>query len=200
MKIFFIYLFLVITLILIFIYNHNNEKKLQDEEFIPLINNNNFTENYNIVQQQEQEIIPNLFLGSSYAEQHYNNYDLAINLNWPSNHVQIGNIIISKYNKNNINEEYVTVIGIGMNDTEEQDIMFAIPTTNDYINNALINNNKVIVNCMAGISRSSTIIIAYLLKLHPEWSVDDTITFVKNKRNIINPNPGFIDQLNKLTA
>ena len=47
---------------------------------------------------------------------------------------------------------------------------------------------------MAGASRSATIVIAYLM-----WSKKMTyskaITFVKDKRFIIFPNPGFRDQL-----
>jgi protein-tyrosine phosphatase len=57
--------------------------------------------------------------------------------------------------------------------------------------------NQVLVNCFAGVSRSTTIVIAYLMYKN-KWNVQDTITFVRSKRNIINPNFGFICQLYKL--
>jgi dual specificity phosphatase 12 len=53
---------------------------------------------------------------------------------------------------------------------------------------------QVLVNCFAGVSRSATIVIAYLMYKN-KWSFEDAITFVKSKRNIINPNYGFVCQL-----
>ena len=54
--------------------------------------------------------------------------------------------------------------------------------------------NKVFIHCMCGISRSSTIVIAYLMwKTH--CSYYDAYFFVKNRRPFIDPNVGFIKQL-----
>ena len=55
-------------------------------------------------------------------------------------------------------------------------------------------SNKVFVHCMCGISRSSTIVIAYLMwKAH--CSYYDAYFFVKKRRPFIDPNDGFINQL-----
>jgi dual specificity phosphatase 12 len=55
-------------------------------------------------------------------------------------------------------------------------------------------SEKVFVHCKAGISRSATIVIAYLM-----WSMrlsyKDARNYVKSKRDVIYPNPGFEEQL-----
>ena len=53
---------------------------------------------------------------------------------------------------------------------------------------------NVLVHCYAGMSRSTTIVIAYLMKLY-RWGYDATLHFVKFKRVIANPNEGFANQL-----
>ena len=50
--------------------------------------------------------------------------------------------------------------------------------------------NKTIVICTAGISRSATICIAYLMK-HEGLSLEKAYAKVKQARHFINPNPGF---------
>ena len=53
---------------------------------------------------------------------------------------------------------------------------------------------KVLVFCRAGISRSATIVIYYLMKAF-SLNVDDAIAFLKKRRPQIQPNNGFIKQL-----
>lgn len=56
---------------------------------------------------------------------------------------------------------------------------------------------KVVVNCFAGVSRSTTIVLAYLMYKN-KMSVQDAIYFVRSKRPIVNPNYGFVCQLYNL--
>lgn len=59
----------------------------------------------------------------------------------------------------------------------------------------IIDKEKIVlVNCAAGISRSSTIVIAYIMKQY-EINLKDTFMYVKNKRNIICPNKRFLKYL-----
>ena len=56
---------------------------------------------------------------------------------------------------------------------------------------------QVLVNCFAGVSRSATVVIAYLMYKN-KWNVKEAIDFVRTKRYFINPNYGFVCQLHNL--
>jgi atypical dual specificity phosphatase len=59
----------------------------------------------------------------------------------------------------------------------------------------IINMEKVVlVNCVAGISRSSTFVIAYLIKYF-NISLKKAFLYVKSKRNQICPNKKFMESL-----
>ena len=54
--------------------------------------------------------------------------------------------------------------------------------------------DKIFIHCMCGVSRSPSIVIAYLLwKTHCAYY--DAYYFVKNRRRFIYPNEGFVEQL-----
>ena len=55
-------------------------------------------------------------------------------------------------------------------------------------------NTKVLIHCLAGISRSPTLAIAYLMK-HLGLKSDDAYRFVKERRKTISPNFNFLGQL-----
>ena len=55
---------------------------------------------------------------------------------------------------------------------------------------------NIYIHCVMGISRSPSIVIAYLMYKN-KISYEEAYDFVKNKRNVINPNSGFQDQLKK---
>lgn len=63
----------------------------------------------------------------------------------------------------------------------------------DFIEKSL-EETSVLVHCLAGISRSATITIAYLMRTK-KMGFDQAFSFVKKKRKIIFPNPGFVRQL-----
>ena len=70
----------------------------------------------------------------------------------------------------------------------------------NFINKALNKNKngnikkKVLVHCQAGISRSSTMIIAYLMKMKG-MDFKTAYKYTKQRREIIEPNHGFVKQL-----
>eukprot|EP01129_Flabellula_baltica_P004280 TRINITY_DN147_c0_g1_i1.p1 TRINITY_DN147_c0_g1~~TRINITY_DN147_c0_g1_i1.p1 ORF type:complete len:248 (-),score=50.75 TRINITY_DN147_c0_g1_i1:156-899(-) len=64
----------------------------------------------------------------------------------------------------------------------------------DYIQDGLDAGGSVLVHCAAGISRSGSTIVAYLMKKH-EMNFDEALSKAKSRRFVINPNEGFIRQL-----
>ena len=66
-----------------------------------------------------------------------------------------------------------------------------------FINDNLRNNKNVLVHCHAGISRSSTIIIMYLMVKY-KISMSKAFEYVKSRRPIICPNNGFCAELRRL--
>jgi hypothetical protein len=65
-----------------------------------------------------------------------------------------------------------------------------------FIARAMEVGGKVFVHCFAGVSRSATIVIAYLMK-EKEMYIKDAYNLVKSKRSYIGPNDGFIKQLHQ---
>ena len=63
----------------------------------------------------------------------------------------------------------------------------------EFISNALQNGN-VLVHCAAGISRSSTLTMVYLMRSRRE-NYDKCLAFLRTKRPICTPNYGFQKQL-----
>ena len=73
------------------------------------------------------------------------------------------------------------------------------------INNFVNKHQNVLVHCFAGISRSATLILNYMIRKlleNPSMrneKVDNILSYVlyhaKGKRRVINPNEGFIKQL-----
>jgi protein-tyrosine phosphatase len=57
-----------------------------------------------------------------------------------------------------------------------------------------INKNKVLVHCVAGISRSATVVTAYLIR-YKQMSLNDALIFLRGSRHVVNPNLGFLNQL-----
>ncbi|CAD8082978.1 unnamed protein product [Paramecium sonneborni] len=53
---------------------------------------------------------------------------------------------------------------------------------------------NVLIHCYAGISRSAAIVAAYIMQKY-NWSVNQSILHIQNKRRIVSPNSGFMKQL-----
>ena len=60
----------------------------------------------------------------------------------------------------------------------------------------LMATGKVLVNCLKGMSRSSTVVLAYLM-LRKNMTAMDALTVVRRHREVC-PNDGFLQQLAEL--
>lgn len=62
------------------------------------------------------------------------------------------------------------------------------------IETALSNNKRIYIHCEKGISRSATIVIAYLMKKN-SWRFESALNYVKTKKPNIAPNSSFVKYL-----
>jgi protein-tyrosine phosphatase len=94
--------------------------------------------------------------------------------------------------------KHIKYMRVPIDDSPDQPIGNYFEKTSDFIENIVRKNKNVLVHCYAGVSRSASIVIAYLIiKRHMKYA--DAIKLVASRRSIINPNPGFVNALKKLT-
>jgi protein-tyrosine phosphatase len=82
-------------------------------------------------------------------------------------------------------------------DVFEENISQHFEDSHKVISTALKDGKKVLVHCAGGISRSPTIVCAYLMQENG-WSRKEAIEYVSKRRLVIEPNDGFMDQLKSL--
>lgn len=146
-----------------------------------------FLEGYviNLADNQDiSQITPNLYVG---------NVSTATNreLLKETGITHIINILSHKFEPYPGDFEYLHVSAYDMPD---QDLTYNFPLTNLFIRNALKHGGKVYIHCMMGVSRSVTILLAYLMT-QTNKSINTILEDVRLTRPIANPNPGFITQL-----
>lgn len=65
----------------------------------------------------------------------------------------------------------------------------------EFIDNASNNKNgNILIHCYMGSSRSASMVLAYLIYKY-NYSLSDALLFLKDKRNIVNINVNFIDDI-----
>ena len=99
-------------------------------------------------------------------------------------------ICVAENLKINITESNVKIYKYNLQDNDDCDISLYFDEIGEIINN----ENIVLVNCAAGISRSSTIVIAYIMKYY-KMCFKDAFVLVKNRRNEVCPNKNFMKKL-----
>ena len=138
-----------------------------------------------------QEIIPGVFLGSyddAIDTDHLKKLGIGAVLNvadFGGHHTQ--NIYASEM-------PYVVYGGLPLGDYSGFPIQRYIARTNQFIKQARDYGLGVLIHCQAGVSRSVTILTAYLMAANG-WKVDETLERIRHLRPQINPNPGFMRAL-----
>lgn len=82
-------------------------------------------------------------------------------------------------------------------DLPETNLANVITTCNAAIKSAANENINILVHCNAGVSRSAAVIIGYLM-LEMRMPYDSAYQLLKSVRPCVQPNPGFVKQLNSL--
>ncbi|KAJ7494362.1 protein-tyrosine phosphatase-like protein [Mycena galericulata] len=83
---------------------------------------------------------------------------------------------------------------IPVDDTEYDELLIHLPETCRFIEDALAHKGRVLVHCVMGVSRSTTALAAYLMKTM-SLTTSAAITFIKRRRPRVQPNYGFVKQL-----
>jgi len=90
--------------------------------------------------------------------------------------------------------DHIRTLHIRLLDTESSDIQSHFENVSRFIDAELQEGGKVLVHCGAGISRSVTVIMAYLIS-YKNYNLRAAYALIKNKRKIVRPNNGFFRQL-----
>ncbi|KAJ4922259.1 hypothetical protein JOQ06_019513 [Pogonophryne albipinna] len=90
----------------------------------------------------------------------------------------------------------ITYMGIEAHDSCGFDMSVNFRAAADFSHRALSRGGKVLVHCHVGVSRSATLVLAYLMLKH-NLSPVEAICAVRQNRGVI-PNRGFLRQLIRL--
>lgn len=79
-------------------------------------------------------------------------------------------------------------------DTPDQNLSQYFAMCNDFIHAARIRDGVVLIHCLAGMSRSVTVAVAYIMSV-TNLSWKESLKVVRTGRAVANPNLGFQNQL-----
>ncbi|KAJ3482480.1 hypothetical protein NLI96_g6963 [Meripilus lineatus] len=86
-------------------------------------------------------------------------------------------------------------IQIPLQDNPFAELAAHLPNTTGFIEEALRDPNaRVLVHCIQGVSRSTSVVCAYLIA-RLGFEPGEAVRHVKERRSQANPNPGFVSQL-----
>ena len=87
---------------------------------------------------------------------------------------------------------------VQLRDETHWNLLSALPEVIHWLENAIGDctepSNRVLIHCAQGSSRSGSFAVAYLM-FSKQLSFDDALTLARQDRDIIQPNPGFEEQL-----
>lgn len=83
---------------------------------------------------------------------------------------------------------------IQASDVPREDLIKHFEDTNKFIRDSLAEERNVLVHCYFGVSRSATIVIAYIMDKY-KLGYEAALHRVKSRRRFVMPNPGFVTQL-----
>lgn len=136
------------------------------------------------------EVIPQVFIGTASTAQNPKSLELLgithqICLTDP-----LGESPVTTTTCNTLKE----VLQIQIADVEIQDISNTVRRCNSFLETAISQGKKILVNSTLGTSRSAAIIIAYMMK-NLKMSYEEALSKVRQVRKNARPNPGFEAQL-----
>lgn len=83
---------------------------------------------------------------------------------------------------------------VDVEDIGREPIELYFPEATEFIDSWVSRDQPVLVHCRAGVSRSASVVIAYLMTYHG-YTLYDAFFLVRSHRSIITPNIGFMEKL-----
>eukprot|EP00927_Polykrikos_kofoidii_P030536 TRINITY_DN26260_c0_g1_i1.p1 TRINITY_DN26260_c0_g1~~TRINITY_DN26260_c0_g1_i1.p1 ORF type:complete len:403 (-),score=67.71 TRINITY_DN26260_c0_g1_i1:66-1274(-) len=88
---------------------------------------------------------------------------------------------------------------VDVEDISREPIDLFFPEATEFIHSFISREEKVLVHCRAGVSRSGSTVIAYLMDYHG-YTLHDAFFLAKSHRSIVTPNIGFMEKLGEYEA
>ena len=139
---------------------------------------------YNQLVECASPILPYVLLGT---EWNASNYEALITDN-------VSHILNVSNDVDNFFPDTFKYLNIRVRDVEDTDLLKEFDRTNKFIQEAKEQSTSCLVHCKMGVSRSASVVIAYLMK-ELNLSYDQAYSFAKQKRSCVKPNDGFKAQL-----
>jgi len=107
---------------------------------------------------------------------------------------KIGYVLIAAKDLKQHFKEIVTYKQLNLSDNPTSSILKYFVESIKFIHEAISAKKSILVHCLGGISRSASIVIAYIM-FTQDLSFEKALEFVKKHHSKANPNPGFVAQL-----
>ncbi len=132
---------------------------------------------------------PNMIIDNIYVGSIYDAYNIE-----KLEEEGITNVISAVAGFDNIYDSTINHLNLTLIDNNQQDILRYFEISNHFIEQILEKNEKILVHCICGVSRSVTLVCAYMIKKY-NYTVKEALEIIKKNRNVANPNENFINQL-----
>lgn len=147
------------------------------------------------------EIVPHLYL-SNWAT---SNNPIALEGNKIGAIVTVETEPRSDYFKSMMSQLGISYVQYPLNDSPTENIHKIFDETYRFIDDNIKAGKNVLVNCWAGVSRSATVVLNYIIRkmyekgqmVSPDRAVISALHSVRSRRPVVAPNPGFMSQLSQ---
>jgi thiol-disulfide isomerase/thioredoxin len=147
------------------------------------------------------EIVPHLYLSNWSTS----NNPIVLEKNNIGAIVTIETEPRSEYFKNMVSAMKINYVQYPLNDSPSENIYRIFDETYKFIDENIKAGKNVLVNCWAGVSRSSTIVLNYIIRkmyeqgqtISPNRTVMTALLSARSRRPVIAPNYGFMSQLSQ---
>tara|TARA_B100001094_G_C18163226_1_gene790555 strand:+ start:1606 stop:2157 length:552 start_codon:yes stop_codon:yes gene_type:complete len=132
------------------------------------------------------EIIDGIYIGDIYAASDFNNLK--------NNNIK--SIVCCVVGIDDLYPKNINYLNLDLIDNCDENITRVFEDSNKFIEKNVKNNKKILIHCIAGVSRSVTLLVCYLIKNY-DYTPEKALQIIREKRNIANPNENFMKQLHK---